>query len=128
MTKDEQIETLKSALRWYNNLMQNFTHDGGHRAREALAAVEAPPIDIDAAYNRLCRSTLAGDISAVRRAAQVAHAALPKQEQKMREVQARKAFLQELEPPSRAGGYAFDMSRHCWRGFVDDWFKKEYGL
>ena len=43
MTKDEQIATLKSALRWYSDLLQNFAHDGGDRAREALAAVEAPP-------------------------------------------------------------------------------------
>lgn len=39
MTKDEQIETLKSALHFYAD-ERRYT---GWRAREALAAVEAPP-------------------------------------------------------------------------------------
>lgn len=94
---------------------------------ETVAAVGAPPIDIDAAYKRLCRSTLAGDIIAVHRAASEAHAALPQQEKQMREVQARKSFIRALAPPSVSSGYAFDMSPEQWRDFIDEWFRKEYG-
>ncbi len=125
MTKDEQIETLKSALRYYADNLHDFV---AKRARDALAAVEAPPIDIEAAYKRLCQSTLAEDIIAVHRAAAKAHAALPQHEKQMRELRARKDLLRGLEPPSIASGYAFDMSRQQWHDFIDAWFKKEYGM